>query len=232
MALIGTLAAGAWIWAFVASWHRVDAGAWRTTLYVQRFEPTTITVNCATAPASSRDLVRLGRGFETYQSGTRTGACRQECTTRSHVVGGKHRTQQDCKTVCDKTPVFDSREYERCQWVVDAWREVDRRQIVGLGLAPAPVPAGVSEGTRPETAPHGTEWRTATVAYERRVSGLFGREQLCMFHGESRWLGLEAGEWFRIPRLSSNNDLFCFERDPECARPNDPPHVLCGPDPS
>ena len=232
MALIGTLAAGAWIWPFVASWHRVDAGAWRTTLYVQRFEPTTITGNCATAPASSRDLVRLGRGFETYQSGTRTGACRQECTTRSHVVGGKHRTQQDCKTVCDKTPVFDSREYERCQWVVDAWREVDRRQIVGLGLAPAPVPAGVSEGTRPETAPHGTEWRTATVAYERRVSGLFGREQLCTFYGPSTWLELEAGEWFRIPTISSKSDLFCFDRERECARTDDPPRLLCGPDPA
>ncbi|MBT9556637.1 MAG: hypothetical protein IV100_11445 [Myxococcales bacterium] len=232
MCLIGTLIAVAWLWAFVASWHRVDAGAWRTTIYVQRFEPMTVTGKCATVPANARDLVRLGQSLETYQSGTRTGACRQDCTTRSHVVGGKLRTQQDCKTVCDKTPVFDTREYERCQWVVDAWQEVDRRESVGLGLTPAPIPADVNEGARPETAPYGTEWRTASVAYERRVTGFFGREQLCTFYGPSTWLTLEAGEWFRIPHLTSSNDLFCFEREQECAQPSDPPRVLCGPDPS
>ena len=56
--------------------------------------------------------------------------------------------------------------------------------------------------------------------------------QLCTFYGPSKWLSLEAGDWFRIPRVSSNNDLFCFERDRECARTDDPPRVLCGPDPS
>lgn len=232
LALFATLVAVAWVWAFVVSWHRVDAGAWRTTIYLQRFEPMTVTGKCTTAPANARDLVRRGPSLETYQSGTRTGACRQECTSRSHVVGGKLRTQQDCKTVCEKTPVYDTREYERCEWVVDAWREVDRREIVGRGLAPAPTPPGVSEQVRPETAPHGTEWRTATVAYERLVSGLFGREQLCTFYGTSTWLELEAGEWFRIPQVYSSEGLFCFDRERECARTDDPPRVLCGPEPS
>ncbi len=225
--LLLAVAGTAWLWTVVSSWHRVDAGAWRMTVYVHRFGPVTDAGSCRTVPPGARDVVPVGRGLETYQSGSRQGSCHQDCATRTHVVGGKVRTQQDCKMVCDRVPVYASREYDRCQWVVDAWREIGRTAVTGQGLAAATRPSDVSGGARPQTAPLGTEWRSAYVTYERLVTGLFGREWLCTFHGDSRWLALEAGEWFRIPKPSTDNDLFCFNRDAECARADGTPPVLC-----